>query len=558
MTRPTNSYCDNKTYNGKSQTYTNSAPTGIKFTNTSGTNAGNYTVTSNPKVNEYYVWNDSTHSNLKSENATFVCKISKKDTAISWGGTTFTYNGKDQGPTASATGVNGETIKITTSPTGKNVGTYTSTAKCESVTGGQKLCSNYNFTGTTKQFTIGRASAGNPPGSPSAKTYNGNNQGSGISCPSGTTAGGTTSAKDAGTYTQTCTPDSNHKWADGSTGAKEISWTINKANATNPSLTAYTGTYDGKSHTITVSGGSGGTIQYSTDNKTWSTTKPSRTDAGTTTVYVRVAGDANHNTTSSVNAKITINKANASCTISSTPTLHHLGTTTGTIEFSCTGDGTLSVTSSNTGVIEVSGTSSTSRTLTAKATGSSTITVSRAASTNYNAASKTATITVTEAIIPTFTINDTVQNKTNKTTAYIRARCKASDGVKTFSDNGTALTNEENDNTSFLAFVKLNPISGKVKLSCTSNSGGVATKNITYTWSRNSDCGVDSTSTTYSGYCQCYFTGGSTITACSKYSLGSNSACARKCQSVYGSNYLRYSGSCSSSTSTTYKTCWHN
>ena len=98
--------------------------------------------------------------------------------------------------------------------------------------------------------------------------------------------------------------------------------TINKTNSVSPKLTAYSGTYDGKPHTIGVTGGSGGTIKYSTDQKTWSTTKPTRTDATTTpvTVYVKVFGDGNHNDTSIISSTITINKKTDVITMSSIST----------------------------------------------------------------------------------------------------------------------------------------------------------------------------------------------------------------------------------------------
>ena len=89
---------------------------------------------------------------------------------------------------------------------------------------------------------------------------------------------------------------------------------INKANATNPTLTKVTAQYDGNAHAVTVSGGSGGTIYYrtSTDNTTWgdwTTTKPSRTDVGTTYVQAYVKGDSNHNNTSATTSvTIVINK----------------------------------------------------------------------------------------------------------------------------------------------------------------------------------------------------------------------------------------------------------
>ena len=101
------------------------------------------------------------------------------------------------------------------------------------------------------------------------------------------------------------------------TATADITIVIEKASLTNPKLTAYSGTYDGQPHTIGVSGGSGGTIQYSTDNKTWSTTKPTRTAQGTTTVYVKVVGDSNHTDTSVISSTITIKPATITYTASS-------------------------------------------------------------------------------------------------------------------------------------------------------------------------------------------------------------------------------------------------
>ena len=98
--------------------------------------------------------------------------------------------------------------------------------------------------------------------------------------------------------------------------------TINKTNSVSPKLTAYSGTYDGKAHTIGVTGGSGGTIKYSTDKTNWSTTLPTRTDATTTpvTVYVKVFGDGNHKDTSIISSTITINKKTDVITMSSIST----------------------------------------------------------------------------------------------------------------------------------------------------------------------------------------------------------------------------------------------
>lgn len=90
--------------------------------------------------------------------------------------------------------------------------------------------------------------------------------------------------------------------------------TINKAasSALGLSVTSYSGGYDGAAHSVTVSVAvtSGTTIQYSTDNTNWSTTKPTATAIGTTTVYVR-AVNSNYNTATG-SATITISKGSAS------------------------------------------------------------------------------------------------------------------------------------------------------------------------------------------------------------------------------------------------------
>lgn len=82
----------------------------------------------------------------------------------------------------------------------------------------------------------------------------------------------------------------------------------NSVPATAPTLSGYTGTYDKQNHTITSSGGSGGTVKYSLDKSSWSTTKPSKRDAGTYTVYAKTEGDSTHQDSNVVSANIIINK----------------------------------------------------------------------------------------------------------------------------------------------------------------------------------------------------------------------------------------------------------
>ena len=113
----------------------------------------------------------------------------------------------------------------------------------------------------------------------------------------------------AGSYQVTATLKSGYVWSNGSSAGKTFSCSIGKIDATCPTLTAYSGDYDGKAHSITISGGSGGTIKYSTDNSTWKDTNPTRTEVGSTTVYVKVVGDSNHNDKACGSAKITITES---------------------------------------------------------------------------------------------------------------------------------------------------------------------------------------------------------------------------------------------------------
>ena len=261
----------------------------------SGRNAGTYNI-------YYYVTGNSNYNAASNTSSTPVkTTISPKSIAVTWGTTTFTYNGRAQAPSASATtGVTGETMAVTRT-TGTNAGSYTSTASCSSVTGGRAKCSNYTLTGNTKAFSIERASM-TAPSSPSDKNYTGKEQVSGITCPTGSTAGGMQKATNAGTYKQTCTPDGNHKWSDGTTTAKSITWVINKIAAT---LTCSNKTYNGAGQTAcSCSGGTLGGTSSATDagtytasctpdgnhtapdNKSWKmNAKPVAITWGTTTIF---------------------------------------------------------------------------------------------------------------------------------------------------------------------------------------------------------------------------------------------------------------------------------
>ena len=80
------------------------------------------------------------------------------------------------------------------------------------------------------------------------------------------TIGGTTSATNAGTYIATFTPGSNYRWADGTTTAINVNWTINRANGSlnvNPTTVALNGNNYSSGVTVTISRAGDGAISYS-------------------------------------------------------------------------------------------------------------------------------------------------------------------------------------------------------------------------------------------------------------------------------------------------------
>ena len=150
------------TYNGATQAHGYTAPTGTAI-ETSGTtastiDAGTYNIVLKITNTSNYQWSDNTTANK-----TVTWKINPKSIAVTWGTTTtFSYTGRVQAPTASASsGVTGETINVTRT-SAINAGTYTSKASISSVTGGRAKAGNYTLTGNTKAFTINKVAATNP------------------------------------------------------------------------------------------------------------------------------------------------------------------------------------------------------------------------------------------------------------------------------------------------------------------------------------------------------------------------------------------------------------
>ena len=141
-------------------------------------------------------------------------------------GKTLTYDGSEQ------TGVEEGTGYTLTGASATNAGSYTATATL-------KEDPNYVYEwadGTTDPKTIdwkiNKAVAKVTAPTGKTLTYNGKSQ-TGVAAGDNYTLTGTTNASNAGTYTATATlktsTDCAYKWSDGTTAAKAIVWTINKA-----------------------------------------------------------------------------------------------------------------------------------------------------------------------------------------------------------------------------------------------------------------------------------------------------------------------------------------
>ena len=114
------------------------------------------------------------------------------------------------------------------------------------------------------------------------------------------TIGGDTSGTAAGEYTATFTPTSNYKWSDGSTGAKEVKWTIISVLVSIPS----------QSGTLTYNGSAQTPKWQNFDNENSSVSVSAKTNAGEyTATFTLKKGMWTDGTTAAKTIKWTIGRA---------------------------------------------------------------------------------------------------------------------------------------------------------------------------------------------------------------------------------------------------------
>ena len=132
--------------------------------------------------------------------------------------------------------------------------------------------------------------------------------------------------------------------------ASKVSKYIDKATPTVTSPTARTGlVYNGAAQNLANAGSTnGGTLKYSTDNVNWSNNVPTRTNAGSSTVYWKVVGNDYYYDKSGGNFSVTVAKANGFITLSQSSLSYNDPLQTKTVSVTSSHGGSLSSSKSGT------------------------------------------------------------------------------------------------------------------------------------------------------------------------------------------------------------------
>lgn len=201
-----------------------------------------------------------------------------------------------------------------------NVTGYSCSPTLLSTVGTQTITVSYTENGVTKtattSVTVNRKTISAVPSQSGTLTYNGGSQSPTWNNYSTTqlTIGGTTSGTNAGSYTATFTPKSNYRWADGTTTAKSVSWSIGKAaGSLSISPTSMTLDTTTKSKTITVTRSGDGTISAVSSNTEAATVSVSGNTVtvsgkanGSATITISVAAGTNYTAPASKTCAVTV------------------------------------------------------------------------------------------------------------------------------------------------------------------------------------------------------------------------------------------------------------
>ena len=204
-----------------------------------------------------------------------------------------------------------------------NVTGYSCSPATLNTVGTQTITVSYTERNVTKtattSVTVNRKTISTVPSQSGSLTYNGGSQ-----SPTWNnyntaqlTIGGTTTGTNAGSYTATFTPKSNYRWADGTTTAKSVSWSIGKA-AGSLSISPASMTLDTttKSKTITVTRSGDGTISAVSSNTAAATVSVSGNTVtvtgkanGSATITISVAAGTNYTAPANKTCEVSVNFA---------------------------------------------------------------------------------------------------------------------------------------------------------------------------------------------------------------------------------------------------------
>lgn len=253
------------------------------------------------------------------------------------------------------------------------------------------------------QWSIGKAIVESTPYQTGTLTYNGGEQ-----TPVWTSynnialeISGETSGTDAGTYTVSFTPKLNYKWSDGTTNAKTVTWTIQKAKIAETPSQSGTLTYNGEEQSPQWS-------NYDEDKMSLTGTTVG-TNAGDYTVTFTPNSNYTweNNSSAGIDIAWTINKALANLTVSDTNVTLDAENTSKVVTVSYTGDGEITVTNSDSSIVNasLSGNQLTISSIDDATSGQATITVTCLTTNNYTGGSQTINVSCEFAILYTVTIN---------------------------------------------------------------------------------------------------------------------------------------------------------
>ena len=287
--------------------------------------------------------NSAANTNYTADSATLSITVAQGQGTLTLDGTagniskTFTWGASNA--TVAVAGVGG-TVSVSSNNTsvcaasisGSTITLNPENAGTATITVTRAANTDYKAISRTISVTVNRANITLPTGA--TRTYNGSVQNFTDSSTTYMSLSGNT-ATNAGSYTATVTPDSNHKWSDtGGTGARTVAWTINKApgyatwSAANQSLKE-TQTYTASVSNVHTNGVL--KLKSNSDSSVASCTINGAnanivaTKLGTTTITLYV--DTSNNYTASGDKSFTITVRPAEVKLGSTTAPVYLGST---------------------------------------------------------------------------------------------------------------------------------------------------------------------------------------------------------------------------------------